>query len=114
LTFDDPLLAALGRTSREQVVTRRDSFATTLQALELTNGVTLDDVLKRGAKRWVETRGRASEALVDDLFLNAFGRAPVGQERDAARDLIGTPVSPEGVEDLLWTLLMLPEFQLIE
>src|SRR5262249_19139122 len=35
LAFDDPLLTALGRTSREQVVTRRDAIATTLQALEL-------------------------------------------------------------------------------
>ena len=41
-------MSALGRTSREQVVTRRDPIATTLQALELTNGGTLDARLKQG------------------------------------------------------------------
>src|SRR5262249_3120821 len=33
----DPLLIALGRSNREQVVTERPKTATTLQALELTN-----------------------------------------------------------------------------
>ena len=34
----DPLMTALGRPNREQVVTVRTSAATTLQALELANG----------------------------------------------------------------------------
>lgn len=114
LAFDDPLLAALGRTNREQVVTRRESLATTLQALELTNGATLDDTLKRGARRWFEKTGRDPEALARQVFLIALGRESVARELTAARDLIGAPASPEGVQDLLWTVFMLPEFQLIQ
>src|SRR5207247_1958951 len=45
----DPLLVALGRSNREQVVTDRPKTATTLQALELTNGTPLSTLLERGA-----------------------------------------------------------------
>ena len=30
-----------------------------------------------------------------------------------AEEMVGTPVKKEGVEDLLWAMTMLPEFQLI-
>ncbi|MEX0724758.1 MAG: DUF1549 domain-containing protein, partial [Planctomycetaceae bacterium] len=46
LVPNDPLLHALGRPGREQVVTRRDSLATTLEALELTNGTILHEQLQ--------------------------------------------------------------------
>ncbi len=114
LAFDDPLMSALGRTSREQVVTHRDPIATTLQALELTNGGTLDNRLKLGAKHWVDQQGRDPEALARRIFLVALGRAPNPAELAAARDLIGPAATPEGVHDLLWAVAMLPEFQLIE
>ncbi len=114
LVFDDPLLSTLGRTSREQVVTRRDSLATTLQALELTNGATLDEKLKQGAQLWLDRYGKDPDALIQRLFLTALGRAPVPDELATARELAGTPPSRDGVQDLLWTLTMLPEFQLID
>src|SRR5262249_8040472 len=41
LVAADPLTTALGRPNREQVLTLRSPNATTLQALELTNGKTL-------------------------------------------------------------------------
>ena len=113
LAFNDPLLNALGRTSREQVVTHRDPVATTLQALELTNGGTLDETLKQGARRWVEQRGRDPEALVRSVFLVALGRSPAPEEFEVAKGLVGSPATVEGVQDLLWTVAMLPEFQLI-
>lgn len=113
LVFDDPLLSALGRTSREQVVTRRDPIATTLQALELSNGATLDAKLHRGAERWVKEHGANADALVQDVFLAAVGRAPTAPERDAAKELVGTKPTAEGVQDLLWAVFMLPEFQLV-
>ncbi len=114
LAFDDPLMSALGRTSREQVVTHRDPIATTLQALELTNGGTLDNRLKVGGRRWVEEKGTEPEALARRIFLVALGRQPTPAELAVARDLIGPTATPEGVHDLLWAVAMLPEFQLIE
>jgi hypothetical protein len=114
LIFDDPLLAALGRTSREQVVTRRDSIATTLQALELTNGGTLDATLKQGAERWLKSNGREPDTLVRSVFSTALGRNPLPQELAAGKELVGSPVTVEGIQDLLWAVTMLPEFQLID
>ena len=43
-----PLMLALGRPNREQVVTTRTGTATTLQTLELLNGPTLSDHLHQG------------------------------------------------------------------
>ena len=34
-------------------------------------------------------------------------------ELETARGLLGDPVSPDGLADLLWAVFMLPEFQLI-
>ncbi len=113
LLFDDPLLSALGRTSREQVVTRRESVATTLQALELTNGTTLDSKLREGAKRRFEAQGKDIDAMVSSIFLDALGRPISSAELSASRELVGNPASVESVHDLLWTVVMLPEFQLI-
>jgi mono/diheme cytochrome c family protein len=114
LAFDDPLMAALGRTSREQVVTHRDPIATTLQALELTNGGTLDARLQLGAKRWIDREGKDPKTLARKLFQTALGREPNPEEMSTAKDLIGSPATAEGLHDLLWALMMLPEFQLID
>jgi len=110
----DPLQRALGRPNREQVVTERLTAATTLQALELTNGETLAGMLDAGATRWTTAdRSQPPTHLVNALYLQALGRPPTLAERKAALAEIGSPVRPEGVQDLLWALVMLPEFQLV-
>lgn len=60
----------------------------------------------------------ASEA-VDRIFWYALGRAPLPAERTAATEALTDSarpghVSPEGLADLLWAVLMKPEFQLIQ
>ncbi|ADB17842.1 protein of unknown function DUF1549 [Pirellula staleyi DSM 6068] len=110
---DDALMRALGRPNREQVVTRRDSVATTLQALELTNGSTLDDMLTRGAKHWLTQEKTSPEMLVTRIYEQAVGRAPTTSEREIAVTVMGNQPDVNGVKDLLWIVLMLPEFQLV-
>jgi len=109
----DPLLVALGRPNREQVVTVRQSTATTLQALELTNGATLAALLKKGADALLATAPPDTAALVTAVYRKTLGRPPQSAELDAAQRVVGSPVNAEGVQDLLWALVMLPEFQLI-
>lgn len=104
--------AALGRPNREQVVTRRESKATLLQALELTNGTTLDGLLRDGGRNRAAAASN-TEQLVGDLYRQALGRQPTDQERRLAVELAGDPPTAEGVADVLWAILMLPEFQLI-
>jgi hypothetical protein len=113
LVAADPLLVALGRPNREQVVTTRPSVATTLQALEMTNGETLTEILKRGAKSLVADSSAAQGKLVPALYEKALGRQPTAGELNTAREMLGQPADAAGVEDLLWAITMLPEFQLI-
>ena len=113
LTNDDPLTRALGRPNREQVVTQRESVATTLQALELTNGETLDSRLKTGAKHWMSAHKSQSDAIIEGLFAQALGRSPSAKEKSTAKAVVGSPATAEGVADLLWIVTLLPEFQLI-
>lgn len=109
LAVADPLMRALGRPNREQVVTERSTVATTLQALEMTNGSTLAGMLEKGAEKWTGTPAQ----VVNGLYEQSLGRLPTAQERASAIELVGNPVKKEGVEDLLWALVMLPEFQLV-
>jgi hypothetical protein len=113
LVVADPLMRALGRPNREQVVTRRDSWATMLQTLEFTNGRTLDELLKQGAKHRLERTGKDGADLVDQLYLAVLGRKPTAAERAISRESIGAHPTAEAIADLTWSLLMLPEFQLI-
>jgi mono/diheme cytochrome c family protein len=110
----DTLTKALGRPNREQVVTRRSTIATTLEALELNNGATLDRMLNEGARRWLARRDWQSPELVDCVYEAALARQANPAERDVACELLGNRPSVEGLADLLWTVVMLPEFQLIQ
>ena len=112
LVAADPLLVALGRPNREQVVTSRPTLATTLQALELTNGDTLSRLVKKGAARRL-SESSSTETLVTHLYRESLGRMPDRDELQTGAELVGKPANPEGAEDLLWTMVMLPEFQLI-
>jgi Protein of unknown function (DUF1549)/Protein of unknown function (DUF1553)/Planctomycete cytochrome C len=113
LVNNDALMRALGRPNREQVVTHRASAATTLQALELTNGSILADMLKTGAHNLLAYRPGSGRKVVDHVYALALGRKPTGPELHLAENLVGRKPQPDGVEDLLWAVAMLPEFQLI-
>lgn len=113
LVSNDPLMNALGRPNREQVVTSRSTVATTLEALELTNGETLARWLRRGASRWMNDVQTAPHTLIAELYHRSLGRAPTPEELVLAKEWVGIPIRMEGVEDLMWALTMLPEFQLI-
>jgi hypothetical protein len=93
-------------------VTTRSATATTLQSLELANGETLAQTLHRGATRLAATTPQ-SGALVNTIFQRALGRVPTAQERALCRKALGPKATTGGIEDLLWSVVMLPEFQLI-
>jgi len=113
LLNDDALTRALGRPDREQAITHRDNLATTLQALELTNGTTLDDLVRKGAGRWIAKKPKSAAELIEGVYQHALCRSPTQQELDVASEFVGPEIKPESVADLLWAVFMLPEFQLI-
>ncbi len=110
----DALMRSLGRPNREQVVTTRPDQLTTLQALDLSNGQTLANILERGASLTLKEKSDASvEDRIDELYLRALCRRPTTEERAVAREIAGSPMTSDGYADLLWAIVMLPEFQLL-
>jgi hypothetical protein len=108
------LMRSLGRPTREQVVSERPSMLTTLVALDLSNSPILAETLHRGAPN-VRTRfaNQDSSQIIDWVYESALSRHPTDNERAVAVDLLGSPATEQGVEDLLWAVFMLPEFQII-
>jgi hypothetical protein len=59
-------------------------------------------------KKW------SSGELTDRLYRHLFARTPTEAERRTAMEVIGgAQPTDSGVEDLLWAMLMSPEFQYI-
>ena len=112
LVKNDPFLTALGRPNRENVSTSRISQANLLQALELTNGNKFNLSLRKGAEVWAQ-KYQTGESLVKALYLKALGREPSLKEITLAVKYIGKKPSVEGIQDLVWAVTLLPEFQLI-
>jgi len=77
-----PLTRAIGRPIRDQVYSTRDNQATTLQALELTNGETLTHWLLRGAQAMLGQTPPAPVALFDTAY---GGRAAVPFDIDVSK-----------------------------
>jgi hypothetical protein len=114
LVSSDLLQRSLGRPNREQVVTDRPSVLTTLQALDLSNSPLLAETLHRGVGNIGERFANADPTtIVDWLYESALSRPPTTDERTIALEVLGSPASPQGIEDLVWLVIMLPEFQII-
>ncbi len=106
-------MKALGRPSRENVITTRDDQATLLQALELTNGDFFNGVLAEGATLWMDNYENDSKKLVERLYQKSLGRNPSEAEWEVLLSVLGDDPKPEDVQDVFWSTLMLPEFQFI-
>jgi hypothetical protein len=107
------LTRSLGRPNRDQIVSVRPSELTTLEAIDLSNGQQLADVLAKGGQRLAAEFNSRPDELIGHVFRFALSRDPTAEETDAARELLGTKPTPQTVEDLLWGVLMLPEFMLV-
>src|SRR5579885_567678 len=82
----DPLSRALGRPIRDQVYTERNTQASTLQALELTNGPLLRERIERAAKALLGELPPPPQNVYDSKFMR-HGAAPVDVDITGARDL---------------------------
>lgn len=105
----DLLMRALGRPNREQIVSMRPEVLTTLEAIDLANGEQLAGLLKQGAAKFVQ-RHTSMGSLVEELYARALTRQPTEEEAEALAAAFGTEVTATKVEDLLWLVLMQPDF----
>lgn len=112
LVKGDALMRSLGRPNRDQIVSMRPSDLTTLEAIDLANGQTLADDLARGAKNLL-ARQSTTQPIGVWLFRSAFSRDPSTEELQVINSVLGPKPEEQNVQDLLWAVIMQPEFQLI-
>jgi hypothetical protein len=112
----DAFMTALGRPNRDQIVSMRPTDLTALEAIHLSNGQQLADTIARGAARELERLKQSGETpsqVADRLFAFALSRPPTAEEQAVATRLLGEQPAAQEIEDLLWAVFMLPEFQMI-
>jgi hypothetical protein len=107
------LMRSLGRPHREQIVTQRPTDLTTLEAMDLSNGEMLAELLARGAKQLQQKGWKSPTEFIRWLYRAALIREPSQAETATLQELLGDKLTEQGIEDALWIVLMLPEFQLV-
>jgi hypothetical protein len=113
LLKSDLLQRTLGRPNREQIVSVRPEELSTLEAMDLSNGSILAGELSKGAKKLLAREWKSSDELIEWLYVSALARPPLKPELQLARNIVGANRSVEGLEDFLWSLILLPEFQIV-
>lgn len=113
LMKNDFLMRSLGRPHREQIVSMRPDELTTLEAIDLSNGSVLAGYLATGGRflkeRWKDDR----EGLVESVFQFAYTRQPTAEEKSTILEALGASPTAEQIEDVLWAVMMSPEFLLV-
>ena len=110
---NDALMRALGRPDRNVVVTQRSGTTSPLQSLELMNSERLEELVTRAATTLVSQEGNSTGALVETVYRHLLGRRPSNAELRHMRKAFGRTLDERSVADLLWVIVMKPEFQLI-
>ena len=105
-------MRSLGRPHRDQVVTTRPTELTILQAIDLSNGAILASTLTKGAQNLAK-QGKSNDELIEWLYRHALARSPSPAERDIFKEITADTQSAQSIEDVLWSIFMLPEFQII-
>jgi Protein of unknown function (DUF1549)/Protein of unknown function (DUF1553)/Planctomycete cytochrome C len=113
LMKSDLLMRALGRPNREQIVSSRPNDLTTLEAMDLNNADILSKLLEKGAKAMLERHKGDASAMAADLYQQALSRLPTGEEKQMVVDYLGPNPAVPAVQDFMWSVILLPEFQLI-
>nr|MBX2815859.1 DUF1553 domain-containing protein [Saprospiraceae bacterium] len=108
----DPLSKSLGRPVRENVTTQRDDEASLLQTLTLTNSDFFHQSINNGAARMSLDAG-SDRAIIEGVYRSILLRDPTWRERRAVMKIAKNGMDQEAVADLIWSLLLTPEFQFI-
>ncbi len=111
LMKSDFLMRTLGRPNREQIVSMRPAELTTLEAIDLHNAEAFASLLERGAQNLAKRQWESPGAFVSWLSQAALSREPSEKEKALYLEILGSKMESRSIEDLLWVVFMLPEFQ---
>lgn len=115
LLRNNAFMRTLGRPHREQIVSSRPNELTTLSAIDLANNEDFASSIAQGAQALLQRDWKSSEELLRYLFRFAFARDPTELETSILLESLETAqqdsqVDARAIEDLLWAVLMQPEF----
>jgi hypothetical protein len=113
LLKSDFLMRSLGRPNRDQIVSMRPNEISTLEALDLSNGEALTDALATGAGNLADREWKSPSDLVTWVYQQALTRDPAAGELEAALELLGAKADKAAIQDLLWAVMMQPEFMFV-
>jgi hypothetical protein len=113
LLKSDFLTRSLGRPNRDQIVTVRPLELTTLEAIDLSNGESLASILRQGAANLLVRDWKSPEEFIDWLYQFGLCRQPTAEELAILKEAVGPKLTAAAMEDILWSVVMLPEFQLV-
>ncbi|MCW0219049.1 MAG: DUF1553 domain-containing protein, partial [Prosthecobacter sp.] len=113
LLKSDFLMRSLGRPNRDQIVSSRPNEITTLEALDLSNGEILTAALAKGAADLLEREWQTREDLVRWVYRQALTRDPTESEMTLVLTLLGEKPTADSIQDLLWAVVMQPEFMFV-
>ena len=112
LIANTPLMRSLGRPGREQIVSSRPEELTTVEAMDLSTSPELSGWISTGAAK----RLLSSDSTVQyahSLYFDAFTRRATYRELNVLRKAFGEDLNQDEASDLLWAVLMSPEFWLV-
>ena len=112
LLKSDFLMRTLGRPNRDQIVSLRPNDLSTLEAIDLSNGSILAGYLSKGAEALLARPWKNPDELTAWIYQFALSRNPTPAELSTVRDLMPNGPDATSLQDLLWAVCMLPEFQL--
>ena len=107
------LLEALGQPKREQVMSTRSNVGSTMQALEMSNGEILNSLISTVATRLLEESWGSQQELVNFVYSVMLGRLPTEAELALCQNVSNDPGNIEALSDLIWAIVVQPEFQLL-
>jgi hypothetical protein len=113
LQKSDFLTRSLGRPNRDQIVSVRPLELTTLEAIDLSNGEALASMLSQGAINMQKREWKSPGEFVDWVYQFSLCREPTAEERNTLTQSMGTEMTVAAIEDVLWAVVMLPEFHLV-
>ncbi len=68
--------------------------------------------LKKGAENW-KKKYRDDDVIISEIYKKALNREPNAKEFKTAKQALTNSPGTEGIEDLFWAIILLPEFQII-
>lgn len=113
LVKNDFFMRSRGRPNRDQIVSTRPTEVSTLEAIDLFNGQVLADTIARGSQKLSTRTWESPAEFVRWLFRFALSREPSIEELASLVESTDGKLTQQAIEDALWSVIMLPEFQFV-